>query len=139
MTVSVSMPANVASMDGYKAYYVNSDGQLVEISDYEVANGYFTYTTDYIGDLVFVKFAAIALPMWIWILVGILALLIIIAIILAIVISQKRKKMPMYVEAPAAADASEAAADVEIIEYYDPDRPEVVNKNKKPPIIGIRK
>ena len=139
MTVSVSMPANVASMDGYKAYYVNSDGQLVEISDYEVANGYFTYTTDYIGDLVFVKFAAIALPMWIWILVGILALLIIIAIILAIVISQKRKKMPMYVEAPAAADASEAAADIEIIEYYDPDRPEVVNKNKKPPIIGIRK
>lgn len=139
MTVSVSMPVNVASMDGYKAYYVNSDGQLVEISDYEVANGYFTYTTDYIGDLVFVKFAAIALPMWIWILVGILALLIIIAIILAIVISQKRKKMPMYVEAPAAADASEAAADVEIIEYYDPDRPEVVNKNKKPPIIGIRK
>lgn len=139
MTVSVSMPANVASMDGYKAYYVNSDGQLVEISDYEVANGYFTYTTDYIGDLVFVKFAAIALPMWIWILVGILALLIIIAIILAIVISQKRKKMPMYVEAPAAADASEAAADVEIIEYFDPDRPEVVNKNKKPPIIGIRK
>lgn len=139
MTVSVSMPANVASMDGYKAYYVNSDGQLVEISDYEVANGYFTYTTDYIGDLVFVKFAAIALPMWIWILVGILALLIIIAIILAIVISQKRKKMPMYVEAPTAADASEAAADVEIIEYYDPDRPEVVNKNKKPPIIGIRK
>ena len=139
MTVSVSMPANVASMDGYKAYYVNSDGQLVKISDYEVANGYFTYTTDYIGDLVFVKFAAIALPMWIWILVGILALLIIIAIILAIVISQKRKKMPMYVEAPAAADASEAAADVEIIEYYDPDRPEVVNKNKKPPIIGIRK
>lgn len=139
MTVSVSMPANVASMDGYKAYYVNSDGQLVEISDYEVANGYFTYTTDYIGDLVFVKFAAIALPMWIWILVGILALLIIIAIILAIVISQKRKNMPMYVEAPAAADASEAAADVEIIEYYDPDRPGVVNKNKKPPIIGIRK
>lgn len=139
MTVSVSMPANVASMDGYKAYYVNSDGQLVEISDYEVANGYFTYTTDYIGDIVFVKFAAIALPMWIWILVGILALLIIIAIILAIVIGQKRKNMPMYVEAPAAADASEAAADVEIIEYYDPDRPGVVNKNKKPPIIGIRK
>lgn len=146
MTVTVSLPASMTSMDGYSAYYVNSDGQLVEITDYTLNGTEFSYTTDYISNLVFVKLMPVALPFWIWILVAILALLIILAIILAIVLSRKSKKKEFVpvtetaAPAPVAepAEMEEAAADVEIIEYYDPNRPNVVGKNKKPPIIGIR-
>lgn len=149
MTVTVSLPASMTSMDGYRAYYVSSDGQLVEITDYTVNGSEFTYSTDYISNLVFVKMMPVALPFWIWILIAVLALLIILAIILAVVLSKKSKKKE-FVPAPEAAapapapaeqpaEMADAAADVEeIIEYYDPNRPNVVGKNKKPPIIGIR-
>ena len=149
MEVTVSLPASMTSMDGYRAYYVSSDGQLVEITDYTVNGSDFTYSTDYISNLVFVKMMPVALPFWIWILIAVLALLIILAIILAVVLSKKSKKKE-FVPAPEAAapapapveqpaEMADAAADVEeIIEYYDPIRPNVVGKNKKPPIIGIR-
>lgn len=149
MTVTVSLPASMTSMDGYRAYYVSSDGQLVEITDYTVNGSEFTYSTDYISNLVFVKMMPVALPFWIWILIAVLALLIILAIILAVVLSKKSKNKE-FVPAPEAAapapapaeqpaEMADAAADVEeIIEYYDPNCPNVVGKNKKPPIIGIR-
>lgn len=119
--VSVRLPQGAASADGYKLYTVR-DGGLTEITDYTVSeDGFVTYTTDYIGNLVFVQFVPAALPFWIWILVGVLGALLLAGIILGVVVSRQR--------AAAAAALSGAAK---------PRKPSRVNNNRKPPVIGIK-
>ncbi len=156
VTMSVRIPAAVADMENCKVYYVNNAKQLVEITDYEVVNGYIYYTTEYLGDLLFVRIENLnllaGLPYWIWALIIIAGVLVLLAIILAIVAAKKHKSKepdPIVVTEDLAADYAGDMSDVETIEESVPvneapaappvsDRPRVVGKKKKPPIIGIR-
>lgn len=118
--VSVKLPAGVGANDGFRLYTVR-DGGLTEITDYTVGDdGFVTYTSDYIGNIVFVEIAPVVLPFWIWILVGALGALIIAGIILGAVASRHR-----------AAEA--AGAGVKRLR-----KPSHVNNDRKPPIIGIK-
>ena len=156
VTMSVRIPDAVADMENCKVYYVNNAKQLVEITDYEVVNGYIYYTTEYLGDLLFVRIESLnllaGLPYWIWALIIIAGVLVLLAIILAIVAAKKHKSKepdPIVVTEDLAADYAGDMSDVETIEESVPvneapaappvsDRPRVVGKKKKPPIIGIR-
>lgn len=146
VTVTVRMPDGVSG--DYRVYYVTSNGELAELSDYTVSNGYITYTTNYISDLVFVNVSAPGLVWWIWPLVAALAILIIaIAILVAVLVKLHRAPDPVPVEvapidsimpapvAPAPVDMPVAAADIEPVNY---DAPAAVSKHRQPPTIGIR-
>ena len=146
VTVTVRMPDGVSG--DYRVYYVTSNGELAELSDYTVSNGYITYTTNYISDLVFVNVSAPGLVWWIWPLVAALAILIIaIAILVAVLVKLHRAPDPVPVEvapidsimpapvAPAPVDLPVAAADIEPVNY---DAPAAVSKHRQPPTIGIR-
>lgn len=146
VTVAVRMPDGVSG--DYRVYYVTSNGELAELSDYTVSNGYITYTTNYISDLVFVNVSAPGLVWWIWPLIAALAILIIaIAILVAVLVKLHRAPDPVPVEvapidsimpapvAPAPVDLPVAAADIEPVNY---DAPAAVSKHRQPPTIGIR-
>lgn len=146
VTVTVRMPDGVSG--DYRVYYVTSNGELAELSDYTVSNGYITYTTNYISDLVFVNVSAPGLVWWIWPLIAALAILIIaIAILVAVLVKLHRAPDPVPVEvapidsimpapvAPAPVDLPVAAADIEPVNY---DAPAAVSKHRQPPTIGIR-
>lgn len=146
VTVTVRMPDDVSG--DYRVYYVTSNGELAELSDYTVSNGYITYTTNYISDLVFVNVSAPGLVWWIWPLIAALAILIIaIAILVAVLVKLHRAPDPVPLEvapidsimpapvAPAPVDLPVAAADIEPVNY---DAPAAVSKHRQPPTIGIR-
>lgn len=146
VTVTVRMPDGVSG--DYRVYYVTSNGELAELSDYTVSNGYITYTTNYISDLVFVNVSAPGLVWWIWPLIAALAILIIaIAILVAVLVKLHRAPDPVPLEvapidsimpapvAPAPVDLPVAAADIEPVNY---DAPAAVSKHRQPPTIGIR-
>lgn len=146
VTVTARIPGGVSG--DYRVYYVTSNGELAELSDYTVSGGYITYTTNYISDLVFVNVSAPGLVWWIWPLLAALAILIIaIAILVAVLVKLHRAPDPVPVEvapidsimpapvAGAPADLPMAAADIEPVNY---DAPAAVSKHRQPPTIGIR-
>ena len=103
--ITVKLPAAVgSSLEGYTVYERQKDGSLRAI-DGVVNDGYFTYNSSIVSDLVFVRIIGAGVPVWIWILVGVLAALIIFAIILAVFIGRKDRSTP-----PPAAPAEPPAA-----------------------------
>ena len=113
-----------------------------------MSDGYITYTTDYISNLVFVNSSAPAF-MW-WIIPVVIAALIVLlaaAILIAVLVKLHRAPDPVPVEVapidsifPEPAPAAPVmvpvpAADIEPVNY---DAPAAVSKHKQPPIIGIR-
>lgn len=144
--ISVKLPSALSSgTSGYVIYERQKDGSLKEITDYVVNDGYFTYNSDLISDLVFVRIVGSGVPFWIWILVAVLAALIILAIILAAFIGRKdRSNTPpaappaeptVEEEAPVSHDGALPAADVDI---DIPDAPAHIGGGDRPPIIGNR-
>lgn len=146
VTVSALIPVGVG--EGYRVYYVTPEGGLAELEDYQVSDGYITYTTDYISNLVFVNSSAPAF-MW-WIIPVVIAALIVLlaaAILIAVLVKLHRAPDPVPVEVapidsifPEPAPAAPVmvpvpAADIEPVNY---DAPAAVSKHKQPPIIGIR-
>lgn len=146
VTVSALIPVGVG--EGYRVYYVTPEGGLAELEDYQVSDGYITYTTDYISNLVFVNSSAPAF-MW-WIIPVVIAALIVLlaaAILIAVLVKLHRAPDPVPVEVapidsifPEPAPAVPVmvpvpAADIEPVNY---DAPAAVSKHKQPPIIGIR-
>lgn len=144
--ISVKLPSALSSgTSGYAIYERQKDGSLKEITDYVVNDGYFTYNSDLISDLVFVRIVGSGVPFWIWILVAVLAALIILAIILAAFIGRKdRSNTPpaappaeptVEEEAPVSHDGALPAADVDI---DIPDAPAHIGGGERPPLIGNR-
>lgn len=144
--ISVKLPSALSSgTSGYVIYERQKDGSLKEITDYVVNDGYFTYNSDLISDLVFVRIVGSGVPFWIWILVAVLAALIILAIILAAFIGRKdRSNTPpaappaeptVEEEAPVSHDGALPAADVDI---DIPDAPAHIGGGDRPPLIGNR-
>ena len=144
--ISVKLPSALSSgTSGYAIYERQKDGSLKEITDYVVTDGYFTYNSDLISDLVFVRIVGSGVPFWIWILVAVLAALIILAIILAAFIGRKdRSNTPpaappaeptVEEEAPVSHDGALPAADVDI---DIPDAPAHIGGGERPPLIGNR-
>ena len=102
--ISVKLPSALSSgTSGYVIYERQKDGSLKEITDYVVNDGYFTYNSDLISDLVFVRIVGSGVPFWIWILVAVLAALIILAIILAAFIGRKDRSNTPPAAPPASA------------------------------------
>ena len=146
VTVSALIPVGVG--EGYRVYYVTPEGGLAELEDYQVSDGYITYTTDYISNLVFVNSSAPAFMWWI-IPVAVAALIVLLAaaILIAVLVKLHRAPDPVPVEVapidsifPEPAPAAPVmvpvpAADIEPVNY---DAPAAVSKHKQPPIIGIR-
>lgn len=142
--ITVKLPAAVgSSLEGYTVYERQKDGSLRAI-DGVVNDGYFTYNSSIVSDLVFVRIIGAGVPVWIWILVGVLAALIIFAIILAVFIGRKDRSTPppaAPAEPPAAPEPpshdgalTAAAADVDI-----PDAPSHIGGSEdRPPLIGTR-
>lgn len=142
--ITVKLPAAVgSSLEGYTVYERQKDGSLRAI-DGVVNDGYFTYNSSIVSDLVFVRIIGAGVPVWIWILVGVLAALIIFAIILAVFIGRKDRSTPppaAPAEPPAAPEPpshdgalTAASADVDI-----PDAPSHIGGSEdRPPLIGIR-
>ena len=142
--ITVKLPAAVgSSLEGYTVYERQKDGSLRAI-DGVVNDGYFTYNSSIVSDLVFVRIIGAGVPVWIWILVGVLAALIIFAIILAVFIGRKDRSTPppaAPAEPPAAPEPpshdgalTAASADVDI-----PDAPSHIGgSEERPPLIGIR-
>ena len=142
--ITVKLPAAVgSSLEGYTVYERQKDGSLRAI-DGVVNDGYFTYNSSIVSDLVFVRIIGAGVPVWIWILVGVLAALIIFAIILAVFIGRKDRSTPppaAPAEPPAAPEPpshdgalTAAAADVDI-----PDAPSHIGgSEERPPLIGTR-
>ena len=142
--ITVKLPAAVgSSLEGYTVYERQKDGSLRAI-DGVVNDGYFTYNSSIVSDLVFVRIIGAGVPVWIWILVGVLAALIIFAIILAVFIGRKDRSTPppaAPAEPPAAPEPpshdgalTAASADVDI-----PDAPSHIGGSEdRPPLIGTR-
>ena len=144
--ITVKLPSALSSgTSGYTIYERQKDGSLKEVSDYVVNDGYFTYNSDLISDLVFVRIVGSGVPFWIWILVAVLAALIILAIILAAFIGRKDRSTtpppaappaePPVEDAPVSHDGALPAADVDI---DIPDAPAHVGGGDRPPLIGTR-
>ena len=142
--ITVKLPAAVgSSLEGYTVYERQKDGSLRAI-DGVVNDGYFTYNSSIVSDLVFVRIIGAGVPVWIWILVGVLAALIIFAIILAVFIGRKDRSTPppaAPAEPPAAPEPpshdgalTAVSADVDI-----PDAPSHIGGSEdRPPLIGTR-
>ena len=142
--ITVKLPAAVgSSLEGYTVYERQKDGSLKAI-DGVVNDGYFTYNSSIVSDLVFVRIIGAGVPVWIWILVGVLAALIIFAIILAVFIGRKDRSTPppaAPAEPPAAPEPpshdgalTAVSADVDI-----PDAPSHIGgSEERPPLIGTR-
>ena len=135
--ITVKLPAAVgSSLEGYTVYERQKDGSLRAI-DGVVNDGYFTYNSSIVSDLVFVRIIGAGVPVWIWILVGVLAALIIFAIILAVFIGRKDRSTPppaAPAEPPAAPEPPShdgalpaASADVDI-----PDAPSHIGGSEEP-------
>ncbi len=149
VTVTARIPEGVGA--DFALYRVTSAGGLELVTDYTVANGTVTYTTDYISSLVFVGNApAAGFTQW-WIIPVIAAALILLiaaAILIAVLVKLHRAPEPIPVEvapidsimpappAPAApVIVNVPAADIEPVNY---DAPAAVSRHRQPPIIGIR-
>lgn len=145
VTVRVLLPEGVSADD--KVFYVNSNGGLTELTDYQIANGYITYTTSYISNLVFVGMPSFVLAWWVYLLIAVLVVLIIAAAILIAVLAKlrrapdpvEREEEPVEPElVPEPVVAADIAPEAPVIEPVTYDAPAAVSKHGQPPIIGIR-
>lgn len=145
VTIRALLPEGV-SADG-KVFYVNSNGGLTELTDYQIANGYITYTTSYISNLVFVGMPSFVLAWWVYLLIAVLVVLIIAAAILIAVLAKlrrapdpvEREEEPVEPElVPEPVVAADIAPEAPVIEPVTYDAPAAVSKHGQPPIIGIR-
>ena len=145
VTIRALLPEGV-SADG-KVFYVNSNGGLTELTDYQIANGYITYTTSYISNLVFVGMPSFVLAWWVYLLIAVLVVLIIAAAILIAVLAKlrrapdpvEREEEPFEPElVPEPVVAADIAPEAPVIEPVTYDAPAAVSKHGQPPIIGIR-
>lgn len=145
VTIRALLPEGV-SADG-KVFYVNSNGGLTELTDYQIANGYITYTTSYISNLVFVGMPSFVLAWWVYLLIAVLVVLVIAAAILIAVLAKlrrapdpvEREEEPFEPElVPEPVVAADIAPEAPVIEPVTYDAPAAVSKHGQPPIIGIR-
>lgn len=145
VTIRALLPEGVSADD--KVFYVNSNGGLTELTDYQIANGYITYTTSYISNLVFVGMPSFVLAWWVYLLIAVLVVLIIAAAILIAVLAKlrrapdpvEREEEPVEPElVPEPVVAADIAPEAPVIEPVTYDAPAAVSKHGQPPIIGIR-
>lgn len=145
VTIRALLPEGVSADD--KVFYVNSNGGLTELTDYQIANGYITYTTSYISNLVFVGMPSFVLAWWVYLLISVLVVLIIAAAILIAVLAKlrrapdpvEREEEPVEPElVPEPVVAADIAPEAPVIEPVTYDAPAAVSKHGQPPIIGIR-
>ena len=145
VTIRALLPEGVSADD--KVFYVNSNGGLTELTDYQIANGYITYTTSYISNLVFVGMPSFVLAWWVYLLIAVLVVLIIAAVILIAVLAKlrrapdpvEREEEPVEPElVPEPVVAADIAPEAPVIEPVTYDAPAAVSKHGQPPIIGIR-
>ena len=145
VTIRALLPEGVSADN--KVFYVNSNGGLTELTDYQIANGYITYTTSYISNLVFVGMPSFVLAWWVYLLIAVLVVLIIAAAILIAVLAKlrrapdpvEREEEPVEPElVPEPVVAADIAPEAPVIEPVAYDAPAAVSKHGQPPIIGIR-
>lgn len=145
VTIRALLPEGASADD--KVFYVNSNGGLTELTDYQIANGYITYTTSYISNLVFVGMPSFVLAWWVYLLIAVLVVLIIAAAILIAVLAKlrrapdpvEREEEPFEPElVPEPVVAADIAPEAPVIEPVTYDAPAAVSKHGQPPIIGIR-
>lgn len=145
VTIRALLPEGVSADN--KVFYVNSNGGLTELTDYQIANGYITYTTSYISNLVFVGMPSFVLAWWVYLLIAVLVVLIIAAAILIAVLAKlrrapdpvEREEEPVEPElVPEPVVAADIAPEAPVIEPVTYDAPAAVSKHGQPPIIGIR-
>lgn len=145
VTIRALLPEGASADD--KVFYVNSNGGLTELTDYQIANGYITYTTSYISNLVFVGMPSFVLAWWVYLLIAVLVVLIIAAAILIAVLAKlrrapdpvEREEEPVEPElVPEPVVAADIAPEAPVIEPVTYDAPAAVSKHGQPPIIGIR-
>lgn len=144
VTIRALLPEGVSADN--KVFYVNSNGGLTELTDYQIANGYITYTTSYISNLVFVGMPSFVLAWWVYLLIAVLVVLIIAAAILIAVLAKlrrapdpvEREEEPVEPElVPEPVVAADIAPEAPVIEPVTYDAPAAVSKHGQPPIIGI--
>ena len=145
VTIRALLPEGVSADN--KVFYVNSNGGLTELTDYQIANGYITYTTSYISNLVFVGMPSFVLAWWVYLLIAVLVVLVIAAAILIAVLAKlrrapdpvEREEEPFEPElVPEPVVAADIAPEPPVIEPVTYDAPAAVSKHGQPPIIGIR-
>lgn len=145
VTIRALLPEGVSADN--KVFYVNSNGGLTELTDYQIANGYITYTTSYISNLVFVGMPSFVLAWWVYLLIAVLVVLVIAAAILIAVLAKlrrapdpvEREEEPFEPElVPEPVVAADIAPEAPVIEPVTYDAPAAVSKHGQPPIIGIR-
>ncbi len=91
LSMKVALPSNLDSLSGVEVYFVNKEGQLEKLQNYNSANGYIYYSADYIANLIFIKEQG-GLPIWAIALIVIVGLLMLSGVGVGVGVAMSKKK-----------------------------------------------
>ena len=94
-TVTVALPESVKNLNGIAIYYVNENGGLTKLSDYQVNDGKLTYSANYVNGIVFVDVTQQTLETWKICVIAVsvaMFVLIVVATVVSIVVKKSKLK-----------------------------------------------
>ena len=94
-TVTVALPESVKNLNGIAIYYVNENGGLTKLSDYQVNDGKLTYSANYVNGIVFVDVTQQTLETWKICVISVsvaMFVLIVVATVVSIVVKKSKLK-----------------------------------------------
>lgn len=93
-TITVALPDDAKDLNGIAIYYVNSNGGLTKLTDYEVNDGKLTYSANYINGIVFVDVNHQTLDAWkIYVIVAAVVIVTLIAVATIVTVVVKKSKL----------------------------------------------
>lgn len=96
-TVTVALPESVKNLNGIAIYYVNENGGLTKLTDYQVNDGKLTYSANYVNGIVFVDVTQQTLETWkicvIAVSVAMFVLIVVATVVTIVVKKSKLKKL----------------------------------------------
>ncbi len=94
-TVTVALPESVKNLNGIAIYYVNENGGLTKLTDYQVNDGKLTYSANYVNGIVFVDVTQQTLETWKICVISVsvaMFVLIVVATVVSIVVKKSKLK-----------------------------------------------
>lgn len=94
-TVTVALPESVKNLNGIAIYYVNENGGLTKLTDYQVNDGKLTYSANYVNGIVFVDVTQQTLETWKICVIAVsvaMFVLIVVATVVSIVVKKSKLK-----------------------------------------------
>ncbi len=93
-TISIKLTDDILDkLDQMAVYQVSQEGTLVRLENYQVSEDTLSYTTDYLGSIVFVRLGSDGAPAWVSYAVagGIAGVVLVVGIVLGSIIAKRRK------------------------------------------------